>query len=141
MGRLALVEQAGHERAGGVHEPVEVHAEHPVPVGEGPLPEHPAAEHPGVVAQQVHRPEAVERPVGEPLDLVGERHVGRRPPRASAPPAHSSSTTASSAGSSTSAATSRMPWDAARSSSALPIPLAAPVTTATIPFVISMAEP
>ncbi len=77
----ALLEHPGHEGPDAVEQAEEVHAEHPLPVGGGALPGDPGLEHAGVVAEQVHRAEAVVRRVGEGPHLGLAAYVGADPER------------------------------------------------------------
>ena len=71
-----LLEHAGHEAADGVHDAVEVDAEHPLPIAQRALPQQSAREHAGVVAQHVRAAMVGERSVGQLLHRIGVGDVG-----------------------------------------------------------------
>ena len=79
---VATFEHAGDERPHAVDDAHQVDAHRPVPVGERPLPG-PQAQRgrgggdAGVVEDHVDPPERAERGVGQAVDGLGRRHVGR----------------------------------------------------------------
>ena len=77
---LALFEHGREERLDAVDDAPEVHAERPVPVLDGVLPElRPLATtaDAGVVEQQVHLAVGVQRLLGQLLDRLRARHIGQ----------------------------------------------------------------
>ena len=77
MGRLALVEQDRHERVDAVDDAPHVDIQQPVPGLQLDLPGPSPNEHPGVVADDVDRPEAGQDPTAEVGDSAGVGHVCR----------------------------------------------------------------
>ena len=135
---LVLLHQPRAEGADAVDDAHEVHAEHPLPVGERALPDRvtqPA--HTRVVAHDVGRAELLERAGRQPVDRGGVRDV-RDHPDGLGTAARNSPTALSRATSSTSASTRRIPAPANADARANPIPPAPPVTTATFPESSSM---
>ena len=85
VARPALLDHARHEGVHAVDRAPEVHAEHPLPVGERALVDEPEREDARVVAEEVAAAELAERARRERLDRVGAPHVDAGRDRA--PPA------------------------------------------------------
>ncbi len=76
MADLTGGDHARHECPDSMDDSPHVHAEDPLPVGDGALPEHAGLKDSRVVAQQVHGAEGVVRPSGQCLDRGAVAHIG-----------------------------------------------------------------